>query len=101
MRDNLPKKSRGIECWILNHDDSRSAGTHWTALAKINDTAWYFDSFGRLLPPIEVKKYLGEKVNILYNYKQYQDFDTTVCGQLCLRFLVTFWKSVKENYKYA
>lgn len=97
MRDTLPKTVKRTECWILNHDDSHSTGTHWTALAKINNTAWYFDSFGRLLPPLEVKKYLGERVNILYNYNKYQNYGTLVCGQLCLNFLYTFWKNVKKN----
>lgn len=59
MRDTLPKKSKTNECWIINHDSVQSTGTHWTALAKIGNKAWYFDSFGNLLPPLEVKLYLG------------------------------------------
>lgn len=94
MRDVLPKKSRKIECWILNHDSVRSTGTHWTALAKINNTAWYFDSFGNLLPPLEVKTYLGRNVKILLNYKQYQSSDTQICGHLCLKFLDNFWRGI-------
>lgn len=93
MRDNLPKKPRKIECWILNHDIAKSSGTHWTALVKINNMAWYFDSFGRLLLPLEVKIYLTEKVKILYNYKNYQKFGSFICGQLCLNFLYNFWRN--------
>lgn len=93
MRDTLPKKARDIECWILNHDLAKSTGTHWTALVKVNCTAWYFDSFGRLIPPLEVKKYLGSQVKILYNYNQFQNFNTFVCGQLCLVFLCEFWQN--------
>lgn len=93
MRDTLPKKSKERECWIINHDSIRSTGTHWTALAKINNTAWYFDSFGNLLPPLEVKTYLGSNVNIMLNYKKYQRSNTFICGQLCLKFLYNFWKN--------
>lgn len=94
MRDDLPKRPRKYECLVLNHDSTQSTGTHWTALAKINNHAWYFDSFGNLLPPIEVKIYLGANVKLMINYKQYQKFDTFVCGQLCLEFLHNFWKQV-------
>lgn len=96
MRDTLPEKVKNVECWILNHDSIKSTGTHWTALVKIKNNAWYFDSFGRLPPPLEVKKYLGPKVEISYNYFKYQDFDTYICGQLCLNFLYHFWCEQKE-----
>lgn len=93
MRDTLPQKPRKNECCIINHDSVQSSGTHWTALAKINDKAWYFDSFGNLLPPLEVKKYLGPNVNLMINYNTYQNPQTFICGQLCLKFLFKFWKS--------
>lgn len=93
MRDKLPKRAKKVECWILNHDSAKSTGTHWTALVKVNNIAWYFDSFGKLLPPLEVKKYLGNKVKIFYNYKNYQKFNTFICGQLCLKFLYDFWEN--------
>lgn len=91
MRDTLPRKPKNVECLILNHDSVRSTGTHWTALAKINNMAWYFDSFGNLLPPLEVKTYLGSRVKLMINYKKYQKPNTFICGQLCLRFLQNFW----------
>lgn len=97
MRDTLPKKPRKIECLILNHDSVRSTGTHWTALAKISDSAWYFDSFGNLLPPLEIKTYLGKNVKIFLNYNQYQNFDTVICGQLCLKFLHHFWNAINSS----
>lgn len=94
MRDTLPKKPRKKECWILNHDSVRSTGTHWTALVKINDEAWYFDSFGNLLPPLEVRAYLGANVKLMINYHKYQKSNTFICGQLCLKFLQSFWKDI-------
>lgn len=96
MRDTLPKRPRKIECWILNHDSARSTGTHWTALVKLNNEAWYFDSFGNLLPPLEVKNYLSNKVKLMINYEKYQESNTVICGQLCLKFLQTFWRKVHK-----
>lgn len=99
MRDTLPKKAREVECWILNHASlkSKSIGTHWTSLVKIKNRAWYFDSFGRLPPPLEVERYLGKKVKISYNYHQYQNYDSPTCGKLCLEFLFDFWANRKRG----
>lgn len=94
MRDTLPSNATNIECLILNHDINRSRGSHWAALVKINKSAWYFDPFGNLLPPLEIKEYLGENVKILLNYKKYQRFNTMICGQLCLKFLYNFWQTI-------
>lgn len=104
MRDTLPKKRArpaAKECWILNHGSSQTDGTHWTALAKNYNTAFYFDSFGKLPPPLEVIIYLGDDVNLYYNVKRYQKYGTSICGHLCLRFLRDFWQSeVKKEKKY-
>lgn len=97
MRDTLPKKPLKIECLILNHDSARSVGSHWTSLAKINNFAWYFDSFGNLIPPLEVKAYLGKDVKLFLNYNQCQSFGTVICGQLCLKFLYNFWKTINKD----
>lgn len=102
MRDTLPKKKKSKpmaarECWILNHASSQSGGTHWTALAKNNNIAFYFDSFGKLPPPLEVIDYLGTDIHLYYNAKRYQNYGTTICGHLCLKFLHSFWQN--EMYK--
>lgn len=99
MRDRLiwKKKTNGKECWILNHGSSRTDGTHWTALAKINNVAFYFDSFGKLPPPIEVIDYLGSNIRLYYNTEKYQSYGTTICGHLCLRFLHDFWRQLRKK----
>lgn len=101
MRDTLSMKRRPAihECWILNHGSSNTDGTHWTALAKNCNTALYFDSFGRLPPPLEVLDYLGDDVNLYYNVKRYQNYGTTICGHLCLRFLHDFWRNKSKRKK--
>lgn len=103
MRDTLTKgKRRRLklkqECWILNHGSSRTNGTHWTALARNGHVAFYFDSFGKLPPPLEVIDYLinnnnsGGAIQLYYNVKQYQDYGSNICGHLCLKFLHDFWR---------
>lgn len=101
MRDMLMKKGKPAvkECWILNHGSSKTEGTHWTALAKNFDTVLYFDSFGKLPPPLEVLDYLGSNVKLYYNAKRYQNYGTSICGHLCLRFLYDFWRNEKKMEK--
>lgn len=85
-RDNLPKKPNNIECAVINLDTLRGRGTHWVSFFKNKNTVIYFDSFGDLPPPIELQTYL-KGYNILYNYINYQNFNTFNCGHLCLEFL--------------
>lgn len=88
MRDELPKSGpRRCESGIINLDDKNGPGSHWVAYKKINDRIMYFDSFGNLQPPENVKKYFGAGSIINYNHQRYQDFDTIICGHLCLKFL--------------
>lgn len=90
MRDKLPRKARTIECGIVNLDSSKHDGTHWVAYAKLNEYCEYFDSFGDLKPPLELIKYFGNR-KIFYNYSKYQNFGTTNCGHLCIKYLINFW----------
>lgn len=88
MRDDLPRGGpRKTETGIVNLDSSRGSGTHWVAYRKIGNSVTYFDSFGNLRPPVELEKYFGPKVKIDYNYKRKQNFNSVVCGHLCLKFL--------------
>lgn len=85
MRNTLPKRPWKKECGIVNLDSSEGPGTHWVAYYKNNDKIEYFDSFGNLRPPEEIVNYLSD--NIHYNYIKYQNYDTVICGHLCLQFL--------------
>lgn len=86
MRDKLPKIPWKNECSIINLDGSSGAGTHWVCYRKINKNVEYFDSFGNLQPPAEFIYYM-KNCNIKYNRKNYQSYNTVVCGHLCLGFL--------------
>lgn len=87
----MPNKSEKNECGIINLDSFDGSGTHWTAYIKTNRIVHYFDSFGNLPPPEEFIKYVGSDTNIHYNYKRYQNYDTNICGQLCIQFLYNFY----------
>lgn len=87
MRNDLPTQCFNKECAVINLDDVHGPGTHWVAYYKKNKQAYYFDSFGNLQPPLELIHYLGSETKIFYNYKKYQNYDTVICGHLCIRFL--------------
>lgn len=92
MRDRLPDKTLINECVVVNLDSIHGSGTHWVAYCKKKDDIYYYDSFGDLPPPQELVKYFGSDSRIHFNYSKYQDYDTSICGQLCLTFLDNFNK---------
>lgn len=87
MRDDLPNSGpRKRESAIINLDSKNGAGTHWVAYKKNGNDVTYFDSFGDLQPPRDLMEYLGVG-SVKYNNKRYQEYDTVICGHLCLKFL--------------
>lgn len=93
MRDKLPRKIyKNDEKGIINLDNSCGPGTHWVAYKKHGNQIIYFDSYGNLPPPLEVRKYFKSngQVQIYYNYNKYQTLKkrTYNCGQLCIEFLL-------------
>lgn len=95
MRDTLPHNCNNRECGVINLDSSNNVGTHWCAYYKLDGTCFYFDSFGNLPPPKEMVDYLGSKCNIFFNYHRLQEFDTIICGHLCLLFLCQLQNEIK------
>lgn len=86
MRDDLPRKPWRDESAIVNLDSKTGSGTHWVCYKKRHLVVKYYDSFGNLPPPKEITKYF-RGCKIYYNYKRQQDFNTKICGHLCLNFL--------------
>lgn len=86
-RDNLPKKPYIIECAIINLDSASGDGTHWLAYYKNKNEIIYFDSFGNFPPSIKLQKYF-KGFNIQFNYYNYQNYNTFICGHLCIEFLL-------------
>lgn len=90
MRNNLPKRGPwDIEWAIVNLDDVNGPGSHWVCYIKRYAKVWYYDSFGNLKPPLELIAYFrqGKVDKIFYNYRREQEFNTVLCGHLCLKFL--------------
>lgn len=87
MRNNLPGSGPRVqESAVVNLDDKDSRGTHWVAYRKNGSSAIYYDSFGNLRPPKDLMDYL--RINkVKYNHERYQEFNTFICGHLCLLFL--------------
>lgn len=90
MRNKLPKIIHKNETGIINLDEEKNSGTHWTAYVKNKNNILYFDSMGNLKPPTEIINYFksdNDGNNITYNYDGYQKMGSYNCGQLCLKFL--------------
>lgn len=88
MRNDMPKTPPlKNECGIINLHNKNRSGSHWVAYRITNNITTYFDSFGNLKPPLEFIKYIGSPKNIHYNYNNHQEYDTIICGHLCLKFL--------------
>lgn len=81
------------EMVILNLAKSNEEGTHWTAYVKRSNIVHFYNSFGAIRPPIELVKYLI-KCKIYYNYEREQEYNTVICGQLCLCFLFTAYNKL-------
>lgn len=87
MRNDLPTSGpRKRESAIINLDDKNGPGTHWVAYRKNGDDVIYFDSFGDLQPLHDLMEYLGVG-SVKYNHRRYQEYNTVICGHVCLKFL--------------
>lgn len=100
MRHTRPKRAKKRECAVVNLDSVKSAGTHWVAYIKHDKNVRYFVSFGNLLPPKELVKYLSN-CEINYNYHQYQSYNLVNCGNLCITFLLDASSCTNMSYTFT
>ena len=98
MRDELsdiPKTENPVNV-IINLHSSDQKGIHWSALAKFDNSTFFFDSYG--LPPTkEVENFLSigelclrkffEFTGFSYNDLKLQESTESFCGQLSLYVL--------------
>ena len=71
---------------IINLQSSTQGnGTHWTALAVIDNQVCAFDSFGAV-PSTEIVKWKGTK-SLAYSKYIIQDLNSTQCGLYCIAWL--------------
>ena len=93
MDNELPKRHKSEECGVLNLQKNTMRGSHWLCWAVINETAYYFDSFGE--PPNKsLKLYLNE-LPIKRCAITVQHDSSKECGSLCLYVLYFLFHGVK------
>src|SRR5437867_12607183 len=75
--------------FIANLQPSNLAGNHWVAVRRnSNNTAEYYDSFGKLPPP-EIQHWMMQNASSwIWNSEIFQNKNDTVsCGYLCINFV--------------
>jgi hypothetical protein len=73
---------------IINLDPATKPGSHWVAIWRKGDIGYYFDSFGRIPPPVIGAWLAKNSDSWTYNKKLMQSpKDKTACGYLCISFL--------------
>ncbi len=83
--------------YIFNLGDTKRFGTHWTALYKEKDKAFYFDSFAA--PPEDKITNLETNIkDLIYNdYAQVQGIEETLCGIWAILFLYHMQNSKEKK----
>ena len=73
---------------VMNTDDSKKPGVHWTAIYVTSSTkAEYFDSYGELPNPC-ISKYLEKFPTVKLIKHSIQSPFSTACGQFCCIFII-------------
>ena len=87
--DKIPKLNMVKRYCILNLDRSDQSGSHWVALAKLQDgKTIFYDSFGRCHTKIIPTLNLSGNGRIVNSEKdREQKIKEENCGQRCLAFL--------------
>ena len=96
-RNNLPKIKD--EAYVINLDEYESIGTHWVALYVNDNNITYFDSFGVVHIPKEIKKFIRNK-NIITAIYGIQAYSSIMCRYICIRF-INFMLKGKHLLEYA
>lgn len=87
MKDELKNIKRKNGGYIINLDNSKSEGAHWTALFIHKNIAVYFDSFGCPCPESIIKFCKSKNSHLYFNTRVIQDLDSNLCGFYCIAFL--------------
>jgi hypothetical protein len=76
-------------------------GTHWLGLKIFSNGVFYFDSFGVIYPNeiYDFCKRLLPNMSIHYNKIDYQNLNSTCCGQFVIHFLKYGYDYLNKNYK--
>ncbi len=95
MMDEIEKLSPSRnESYIVNLQNSNEHGSHWLSIYKKGKSIFYFDSYGAPIPNEIRKHYKTYKINNfqsddnIYPDKPLQTYSQTICGHLCVLFLL-------------
>ena len=95
--DGFPSNIKNNDCFILNTDSSKSVNKfgHCVAFYKLNNKIYYYDSYARSAS--ELSKYWANKgmVNANKNGRD-QSFESSICGPMCVSWLVLVNKFGKK-----
>ena len=99
--DRIPKTSKYAYSMIINTDNHRLPGSHWTAIIIRGQSMYFFDSFGRNFNnnsfPLDfitnMTKLSHNKV-VRFNNKVLQSFSSNTCGLYCIYLIL---KSITVN----
>lgn len=92
MADELKGKSPGGKFFVINLDDSTGPGTHWCCVLDFTPYILWVDPYG-LSPPPKVRPFLKRSKHLLkgkhalYSTTQFQELDSTLCGEFCVEFI--------------
>lgn len=89
------KKTKVKECGVVNVDKSENIGRHSICYRKDKDVQYVFDSYGDV-PTKPLIQYLVIE-NLIYNDNCIQDFNSVICGHLCVKVL----KLLNEGYSFS
>ena len=78
IRNKTPSLKVGESC-ILNLNGQ----SHWTALIRLPDGYFYFDSYG-VIGPMDL-----DHLNYIYSETDIQCLNSTACGFFCLGFIIS------------
>lgn len=106
-RDELPKKPKWPECFIINTDPRSKPGTHWLAIHYNQDGhCYFFDSYGFRPAHFRLESYINStSTSWTYNKIRIQG-NSDYCGYYCILFLLfkcrdkslQFFNSFSKNY---
>ena len=84
-RNNLPNKIKDA-AYVINLDEYSNSRTHWIALYALNNNIIYFDSFGVVHIPKEIKIFIDKSI-VVTSIFRIQANDSVISGYFYIRFI--------------
>ena len=85
---------------IINLQNSYEPGSQWTALKRVNNGIYVFDSFGIGYLPIGIFK-VFKNFNIIKNIYRIQDISSNLCGMFCVFFILYDIRNKNDFIKFV